>query len=606
MTLGPVLPFELVRIARRRRFFVARFVFGLVLLGIIAIHFLRFIDTNGVWTHPFRPYVSIKELSALGQSLSISLIVAQMVLVLGLTPALVADAIASERQRKTLHDLLVTRLSSPMIVLGKAAARLANVGTLLALVLPIASLLTLFGGFSPESLLWGYGVILTTAYFLAGLSILTSVLCRRPRDAVGASYSLVGAWLFLPPILDLVVNLLPTSYLSAAQVVQAVINWTWPASPLSLITYARLILMQGPGVLRPWAAWLMGSQFVYGSLLLALASWQLRPAYRRQEGRSGRRSKVQAVRLRLLPRRPCGDDPVYWKEVHVANRRGGIVQQLGQLLVPVFLALVVCLALYMAYEGGVIKELWENGYFYHDDGTYRGREGFGTALRSITALVFGFWMLWLGRLTAALITTEREQDTWVSLLATPLDGDEIVQSKMLGAVRTTVPVGITVVVLWVIGLALGAIHPLGFLLALVGLVLFVSWATVLGTYFSLISKTTWRAQMWSQSILIAPHLLCCYLPLPSPLLMIGVAPLSYADVNNVIPELLRFKGPWWAACLGIAYVGLGIGVYVVATYKLLHAVYRRIDIEAGRTGRLIAREWVSPAKRDLPMIEPEP
>jgi ABC-type Na+ efflux pump permease subunit len=605
MSLGPVFAFELVRIARRRRFFVARFVFGLILFGIIAIHFLPFLDTTRRWTSPFRPNVSIKELSTLGQSLSISLIVAQMVLVLGLTPALVADAIASERQRKTLHDLLTTRLSSPMIVLGKAAARLTNIGTFLALVLPIASLLTLFGGFSPESLLWGYGAIITTAYFLAGLSILTSVLCRRPRGAVGAAYALAGAWLFLPLILDVIPQLLPPSYMTIAMGILVVNHWIWPASPLSLVTYTSLLLTQGPGVLRPWAVWLMGSQFAYGTLFLALASWQLRPAYRRQEGRGGRRSRVQAVGFRWFPRRSCGDDPIYWKEVHVVGRPGGLIQQLGWVLRLLALALILFLPFYIAHVEGVFKEIWENGYFYYADGTYRSRADLGTALRIITALVFGFWMLWLGQLTAASITTEREQDTLVSLLATPLEGAEILRGKMFGALRTTASAGVTVGLLWLIGLVLGAIHPLGFLLALVGLVLFAWYSTVLGTYFSLISKTTWRAQLWTQAIMIAPHL-CCYLPLPSPLFMIGIAPLSYADVHHTFSEIPRFNGPWWVVCLGIAYVGLGIGVYVVATYKLTHEAFRRIEIEAGRLGRPEARKWFPPAKPDVPMIEPEP
>jgi hypothetical protein len=312
-----------------------------------------------------------------------------------------------------------------------------------------------------------------------------------------------------------------------------------------------------------------------------------------------------AVRLRLFPRQPCGDDPVYWKEVHVVSRPGGILAQLGRLLIPLILAGLVLLVLYIAYEAKVFQELWGNGYRFHGSGSYREREGFSSVLRIINALVFGFWMLWLGRLAAAAISMEREQDTWISLLATPLDGGEILRGKMFGAIRTTAPAGITVVLIWLIGLALGAIHPLGFLLALVGLVLFAWYATVLGTYFSLISKTTWRAQLWTQTILIAPHL-CCYLPLPSPLFMIGIAPLSYSDVHTVIPELLKFNGPWWAICLGVAWVVIGIGIYIYAAYKLTYAVHHQIDIEAGRPRYFLPRKSISKSKTEPPMIEPEP
>ncbi|HMB05398.1 MAG TPA: hypothetical protein VKP69_16885 [Isosphaeraceae bacterium] len=68
---------------------------------------------------------------------------------IALTPAPVADAIPADRRRRILHDLPTARPSSRSIVLGKAAARLVNVGTFLALVLPIARLLTLFGGKAP-------------------------------------------------------------------------------------------------------------------------------------------------------------------------------------------------------------------------------------------------------------------------------------------------------------------------------------------------------------------------------------------------------------------------------------------------------------------------
>ena len=89
---------------------------------------------------------------------------------LGLTPALVADAIASERVRKTLHYLLASPLGSGEIVLGKLAARLLGVGVYPALALPIVSLLTLIGGVSPAGLVLGYLALASSAYFLASLA----------------------------------------------------------------------------------------------------------------------------------------------------------------------------------------------------------------------------------------------------------------------------------------------------------------------------------------------------------------------------------------------------------------------------------------------------
>jgi hypothetical protein len=88
--------------------------------------------------------------------------------------------------------------------------------------------------------------------------------------------------------------------------------------------------------------------------------------------------------------------------------------------------------------------------------------------------------------------------------------------------------------------------------------------------------------------------------------MIGIAPLSYSDVHNTIPEILKFKGPWWVVCLGIAWVVIGIGVYVLAAFMLTYGVHHQIGVDAGRPWRSNMRKAIPLSKADLPMIEPEP
>src|SRR4051812_3366239 len=104
MITGPVFPFELVRIAPQNPTFVLRFVFGLIVLVIIALNYLGQSGPMRPWYRPGT--VSMGELARFGQTLFATIMAAQAALILGLTPSLVADAIASERQRKTLHYLL--------------------------------------------------------------------------------------------------------------------------------------------------------------------------------------------------------------------------------------------------------------------------------------------------------------------------------------------------------------------------------------------------------------------------------------------------------------------------------------------------------------------
>src|SRR5439155_10298292 len=84
------------------------------------------------WFGP-APDMPLRDLAAFAREFSAACLAVQFGAVLLITPALTAGAIAEERQRQTLDDLLLTRLSGRDIVLGKLAARWVQVvGVLLA------------------------------------------------------------------------------------------------------------------------------------------------------------------------------------------------------------------------------------------------------------------------------------------------------------------------------------------------------------------------------------------------------------------------------------------------------------------------------------------
>ena len=73
---------------------------------------------------------------------------------LAITPALVGGTIAGEKQRKTLHYLLASELSSAEIVLGKLMARMLMVLVYLVAGVPMLFLLMLFGGVDARRSSW--------------------------------------------------------------------------------------------------------------------------------------------------------------------------------------------------------------------------------------------------------------------------------------------------------------------------------------------------------------------------------------------------------------------------------------------------------------------
>jgi ABC-type Na+ efflux pump permease subunit len=573
--LGPVCHFELVRIARRGRLFTLRFLFGLLLLGIITANYLGHFGASqslfGTGTQ--------RQMAGFGQVLFGSIIAALAILVLALTPALAADAIASERQRKTLEYLLASRLASHEIVLGKLAARLINVAVYPALILPVVSLLTLIGGVSPAVLILAYVTVTASAYFLTALALLASVLSRRTRDAVGSAYLLTAAWLFMPALLELWLSLLPPSWLELRHIAEVVASWVWPANPLELAgTAARS--GGSADLLARDTLWLTGSLAFHGTLISAIAIWQLRPAFRRHEGRAGQPSRIARHVRRWWPVRPCGDDPVFWKEAFFTPATGGLGSRIVRIIMYSVLGLMVVGILIASW--GAFQELLTYGYGAGSTQQYEHRMMLNIALRYGGALAILIWLLSLAGQAAAGITAEREQDTWTSLLATPLEGREILRGKMLGPLRATAPVGAAIGTVWLIGTAVGSVHPLGLINAALVLGLLIWFALALGTHRSLHAKGTWQARLWAQGILIAPNV-CCLLPIPSPGMLAGLSLWSYVEIQELPNALSQAEA--LVILLLMAYYLAGIAVYGGAASLRPRRALRGFDAVADRPRR---------------------
>ena len=105
----------------------------------------------------------------------------------------------------------------------------------------------------------------------------------------------------------------------------------------------------------------------------------------------------------------------------------------------------------------------------------------------------------------------------------------------------------------------------------------VWFATALGTFVSLKSEITWKARMWTQGILIAPHV-CCLLPIPSVLMLVGISLWSYAEIHAVWSGTV-FEEPRFIFWTGAYYVG-GMALYAGAAYFLTRRALRRFGAEA--------------------------
>ena len=218
-------------------------------------------------------------------SLFQNLLLAQGLAVVFLTPALVAGAIAQEYQRRTLHELLASELTSAEIVLGKLAARLSCVAVLAATGLPLLLATGLLGGVELSLVLGSLAATLSTALFLGSLSILASTQTRSVRGAMNFTFTLV--LVLADPARRDRRPLAPRRRDSAVPCTSGLgpVNaWVAATSPFSLWIDVMRGAIGGAPALLSRVVWMIALQTIYGALASALAVACLRPSFRARLG----------------------------------------------------------------------------------------------------------------------------------------------------------------------------------------------------------------------------------------------------------------------------------------------------------------------------------
>src|SRR5262249_8031663 len=157
---------DLVRSARRSRTFLVRTGYLSILLLVLCWMYLAWVPRGQVG-EPI-PSSQIAEFSL---RFFFTFMAAQLLLVVVLTPAYTAGAIAEEKERKTLEFILATDLRNREIVLGKVVSRVAHLSLFILAGLPVLSFMQFVGGVPPLPLLLGFAGTGVTMASLACLSI---------------------------------------------------------------------------------------------------------------------------------------------------------------------------------------------------------------------------------------------------------------------------------------------------------------------------------------------------------------------------------------------------------------------------------------------------
>jgi ABC-type transport system involved in multi-copper enzyme maturation permease subunit len=475
---GPVLFYDLVRMARRSRYFLVRSLYALFLLLVLA--------QVGFSVRESGP-MPAREAAQAALGFFFTFMVVQIAVTAFLTPAYVAGAIAEEKERKPLEFLLATDLRNREIVLSKLGARLANLGLIVLTGLPILSLIQIMGGVNPELVLVGFAFTGLTVVGLAGLSIFVSVYLKKPRDAIALTYlgaiayfalALTGLALITPMTGLGQVPLTPGSNpYTLADLVETVNagNIIYVGGHVATAMYFGNLSTTVPGLLRNYA--IFHGLVAVGFTALAVA--RLRAvAIKQGEAKSGRGV------WRLWRRRPrVGSVPMVWKEVFVEG--GFRFHWLGAVILLVMVALsLLPVALIFYYN------------FFNEwgPGTWKDLAGpMNVYVRTAGTVVACLSLLAVAVRAATAIGSERDRQTLDALLTSPLDSSEILFGKWLGSIVGVRWSWLWLGLIWGLGVVTGGLSPVAVLVLTVIWWVYAAALAGLGLWFSVVCRTTTRA-----------------------------------------------------------------------------------------------------------------
>jgi len=132
----------------------------------------------------------------------IGLMFGQLFLVSVIAPVICASALTVEKEQRTMEMLRLTRLTAWEICWGKLGGRLASIGILMVVFLPVTLLAATLGKVNPVAFSGSYSLVVTTSFALGVLGLTCSALFRRTGTAMAvAMMATVGVLLFVPLVM---------------------------------------------------------------------------------------------------------------------------------------------------------------------------------------------------------------------------------------------------------------------------------------------------------------------------------------------------------------------------------------------------------------------
>jgi len=470
---GPIFDKELRVSSRRRRNYVLRFLYLVLLMVFI---FLVWLSTVRV-TYASTSY-QISRMSQAGLAIIATITGFQFFATQLIAVIMLSTAISDEIYHKTLGVLMTTPINSFQIVMGKLFSKLYQIILLLAISLPLLAIVRVFGGVPWGFIVSSLCVTLTAVIFAGSLSLFFSIYTRRAYAVIARTgFTMLAIFAILPGIataaliyqfgmIEEFVYLVPyvnpfaaMQYLSMSLIAPGGMG----ATPFTFYWPVHCIIMLGASV-----AILAVSVKVVRKAALRQATGQPDP-YRKSKRRKQKlpaptqtntsgKAKTSTTAAAI---RPVKGSPVLWKETRAPFIQGGKKTNLIGIALIIFAMLIT-----------YIIAAWND--YLHEETIH--------IIYSVIFVLMG--LLTNTTLSAASITTEKEARSWPILLATPLDDCTILWGKAVGVFRRCLPIWLFLAGHVLLFTLRGYIHPI----TIIHLAMLIIWIVIFlsctGLYFS--------------------------------------------------------------------------------------------------------------------------
>jgi ABC-type transport system involved in multi-copper enzyme maturation permease subunit len=409
---------------------------------------------------------------------------------------MLSTSISDEIYHRTLGILMTTPIGSFQIVMGKLFSKLLQIILLLAISLPLLTIVRIFGGVPWDYVLSSLCIILTAVIFAGSISLFFSINNRRAYVVIIKTVVTLGVLYFFIPLITGI--LLRPRWLYAPVFGNPIVTFPLMIAFLHLnpfgaisVNTATMMSSFSPGTMMILAITPTGGAYFYwhlhcllmlgaSALLIAISVKVVRKVALRQAvgqvdsipnhtraGKSGNMSRRSTKHQGFI--RQVTGPPVLWRELRAPMIQGG---EGRNSIIGLTVAIIALLITYGVCENSLDESFTQTGYVM-----------MFTVIGSVFTIV----------LSSTSVTSEKESRSWPILLATSMDDWHILMGKAIGVFRRCLPVWLLMVCHISLFICMRYIHPIAILhvpVFAIGLVVFLTGA---GLYFSARFKRTTSA-----------------------------------------------------------------------------------------------------------------